>query len=278
MLAVALCLALAGPTGWAQESDSAGTTAAPPPPTSQPDAGGNGGSRKTENPLIDFLFFSITGWILIGIYVVFIAMLVWLFLDLRGAIMIPIDFLETFEDALSKRRFREAFEMAKADGSMLGRVMTAGMTRLQHGLQEGRDAAWAMIDSLKARKDHVIAYLAIIGTLGPLIGLVGTVSGMIESFGELGRGSSPNPARLADGISHALNATLVGIFLACLAIPSYSFFRNRLARITNDVSLMTDDLLTQMYYSSRRSTDAGTAPPKSVPPSTASVPTKPTEA
>ena len=57
-------------------------------------------------------------------------------------------------------------------GVRLGKVMTAGMTRLQHGLQEARDAAQAMIDSLKARKDHVLSYIAIIGTLGPLIGLV----------------------------------------------------------------------------------------------------------
>jgi biopolymer transport protein ExbB len=77
----------------------------------------------------------------------------------------------------------------------------------------------------------MVGYIAIIGTIGPLIGLVGTVSGMIQSFGELGRGGTPDPAKLADGISHALNATLVGIFLSCLAIPAYTFFNNRLDRI-----------------------------------------------
>jgi biopolymer transport protein ExbB len=223
------------------------------PPPAAPTAASD--ELTLGDPLLDFLLLSPTGWILDAIYLVFVAMLIWLLLDIRGGVMMPIDFIETMEDAIQKRRFKEAFEIARSDGSMLARVMTAGMTRLQHGLQEAREAAGAMVDSLRARKDHVVAYIAIIGTLGPLIGLVGTVSGMISSFGVLGRGGTPNPAQLAEGISHALNATLVGIFLACLAIPAYSFFRNRLARIANDVSLMTDDLLTQMYYSSRRPAD-----------------------
>ncbi len=243
-------------TPWAQAQD---TSPSPPAATKPAETSSDSTSSKSQsesestlNPLVEFLFFSFTGWVLIAIYLVFISLLVWLLLDLRGGTMMPVDFVEAFEDALSKRRFKDAFEMAKADNSMIGRVMTAGMSRLQHGLQEARDAASAMVDSLRARKDHILAFLAIIGTLGPLIGLVGTVSGMIDAFGELGRGGTPNPAKLAEGISHALNATLVGIFLACLAIPAYTFFRNRLARIANDISLMADDLLTQMYHSSRR--------------------------
>jgi len=222
-------------------------------------------THSSGSSLIEFLFFSIIGLLLLGIYFVFVALLVWLMLDLRGGAMMPVDFIETFEDAMNKRRYKEAFEMAKADHSMIGKVMTAGMTRLQHGLQEARDAALAMIESLKARKEHVIAYVAIIGTLGPLIGLVGTVSGMIDSFAELGRGGTPDPSKLAAGISHALNATLVGIFLSCLAIPAYSFFKNRLSRITIDASLMADDLLTQMYHSSRRPA-ADATPTKTVAP------------
>jgi biopolymer transport protein ExbB len=139
-----------------------------------------------------------------------------------------------------------------------------------------------MWDSLKARKEHILAYVAIIGTLGPLIGLVGTVSGMIQSFGELGHGGTPDPAKLAAGISHALNATLVGIFLSCLAIPSFSFFKNRLSRVTNDASLLVDDLLTQMYHNSRKAGgDVPAPPPPSIKPglpTQAAAPTKTAEA
>jgi biopolymer transport protein ExbB len=215
--------------------------------------------ETASEAMISFLFKSVTGYVLLLSYFSFIALLVWLLLDLRAGSIMPAEFVETFEEALSKRRYKEAFEMAKADGSMIGRVMTAGMTRLQHGLQEARDAAGAMVHSLKSRKDHILTYIAIMGTLGPLIGLVGTVSGMIQSFAELGSGGTPDPGKLAKGISHALNATLVGIFLSCMAIPAYSFYKNRLSRLTNDLSLLVDDLLTQMYHSSRRPASDATA-------------------
>ena len=76
---------------------------------------------------------------------------------------------------------------------------------------------------------------------------------MILSFMELGRpGSTPRPAKLADGISHALVVTLLGIALSVPAIFCHAFFRNRLIRISMDASNIADDLLTQMYHNSRK--------------------------
>src|SRR5439155_7306299 len=114
------------------------------------------------------------------------------------------------------------------------------------------------VESLRASKEQFITYLATIGTLGPMLGLVGTVYGMILSFMELGRpGSTPRPDKLADGISHAIVVTLLGIGLSVPAIFCHAFFRNRLIRISMDVSNIAEDLLTQMYHNSRRTgTDA----------------------
>src|SRR5262245_48122262 len=161
------------------------------------------------SPMVDFLFGSVTGIVLIAVYFSFVALLVWLAMDLRATTIMPAELVEALEDAMNKRKWKEAFGIVQADNSMLGRVLTAGMTRMQYGLEEARDAANAMWDSLKARKEHVLAYVAIIGTLGPLIGLVGTVSGMIQSFAKMSM-TAPKPSELAGGISHALNATLVG--------------------------------------------------------------------
>src|SRR5262249_17365428 len=108
-------------------------------------------------------------------------------------------------------------------------------------------------DSIRASKEQLIAYLGTIGTLGPMFGLVGTVYGMIKSFKVLSEpGVSPSPAKLAEGISHALVVTLVGVALSVPAIFCHAFFKNRLTRIEKETGNMADDLLTQMYHNSKR--------------------------
>jgi biopolymer transport protein ExbB len=192
------------------------------------------------------------GPLLLFVSIGLVALIVLLAMDLRMASCVPPGFVEDFTDTVNKRRFKEAYEMAKEDGSYLGRVMTTGMSRLQYGIDDAREAAFNMIESVKASKEQLITYLATIGTLGPMLGLVGTVYGMILSFMELGRGGTPSPAKLADGISHALVVTLLGVALSVPAIFFHAFFRNRLIRIAMDTSNIADDLLTQMYYISKK--------------------------
>jgi biopolymer transport protein ExbB len=181
-----------------------------------------------------------------------VALIVLLAMDLRMGMAIPPGFVEEFTDTVNKRQFKQAFDMARNDNSFVARVLTAGMGRLQYGIEDSREAAFNMVESVKASKDQLIAYLATVGTLGPMIGLVGTVYGMIKAFMELGGGGQVRADRLADAISEALVITLLGIALSVPAIFSHAVFRNRSIRISMDVSNIADDLLTQMYHNSKR--------------------------
>jgi biopolymer transport protein ExbB len=192
------------------------------------------------------------GTVLLLVSIGLVALIVLLAMDLRMSTAIPPGFVEDFADTVNRRKFKEAYDMAKEDGSFLGRVLTTGMGRLQYGIDDARTASSNMLESIRASKEQMITYLATIGTLGPMLGLVGTVLGMIMSFMELGRGGSPSPARLADGISHALVVTLLGVALSVPAIFCHAFFRNRLIRITTDTANIADDLLTQMYHNSKK--------------------------
>ncbi len=201
------------------------------------------------------------GSLLLIISTCLVALVILLLLDLRLSGAIPPAFVEDFTDTINKRKFKEAFEMAKDEPSYLGRVLTTGMGRLQYGLEDAREAANAMTESVKASKEQFITYLATIGTLGPLLGLVGTVYGMIQSFSVLGKTANPAASDLADGISHALSVTLLGVSISVPAIFFHAFFRNRLTRISMETGAVADDLLTQMYYNSKK---AAAAPPPTV--------------
>jgi biopolymer transport protein ExbB len=199
-------------------------------------------------------FGTVLGLVSLGL----VALIVILMMDLRMSLAIPPGFVDQFTEVVNRRQFKQAFDLCRSDNSFLARVLTAGMGRLQYGIEDAREAAINTVDSIRASKEQLINYLATIGTLGPMLGLVGTVFGMILSFMELSRGGAPRPEKLADGISHALVVTLIGIALAVPAIFCNAFFRNRLTRITMDTSNLADDLLTQMYHNSKK--PAATAP------------------
>ena len=196
------------------------------------------------------------GWIF-GIVLLFVSislvtLVVLLIMELRLDAAIPPSFVEEFTDTVNGKRFKEAYELAKEDPSFVARVLTAGMSRLQYGIEDAREASYSMLESVKAGKEQLIVYVATIGTLGPLIGLVGTVYGMILSFMTLSSGTQINAQQLADDISHALVITLLGIGLSVPAIFCHAFFKNRLTRLAHDAGTMADDLLTQMYYMSKK--------------------------
>jgi biopolymer transport protein ExbB len=211
------------------------------------------------NPIIHF-FVSIGimfGLLFAAISVGMVALIILLLLDLRMGEAVPTAFVDEFTSMVNKRQFKQAYDLCKSDSSFLARVLTAGMGRLQYGIEDAREAMFGMVDTVRANKDSWISYLATIGTLGPMLGLVGTVSGMVGAFRKLGEAAgAPDASSLAGEISHALVVTLVGVGVSVPAIFFYTFFKNRLTGITTNTTNLADDLLTQMYHNSKKATTA----------------------
>jgi biopolymer transport protein ExbB len=155
---------------------------------------GNGESIADEHIII---FMAKSAGIVFGPLLFFVslaltALIVLLMLDLRLEKSIPPAFVEEFTATVNARKFREAFELARNNDSAVGRVLTAGMSRLQYGIDDAREASMNMLESIRSSKEQLNNYTAVIGTLGPMLGLVGTVYGMIESFKVLGAGGRPS--------------------------------------------------------------------------------------
>jgi biopolymer transport protein ExbB len=233
----------------------------------QPQGGGeptadkkDGGHKGTPNMIVHIIesagiFF---GPLLALVSLALVALIVILAMELRMGLAIPPGFVDEFTDVVNRRQFKQAFDLCRNDNSFLARVLTAGMSRLQYGIEDARHNAYNMVDSIKSGKEQLINYLATIGTLGPMLGLVGTVYGMIQAFMVLSGGGRPDTSELAKGISHALVVTLLGIAISVPAIFCNTFFRNRLTRIVTDTANLGDDLLTQMYHNSKKGAPAPT--------------------
>ena len=261
-LVLAACLGLiwiaypSGRVAKAQDSDrksaasAAGATGARPDggPESEASASEPGGTRRDDGNE-SFLTWMIraSGWIGLLIAVMsfyLIALVVWMFLHYRTPVMAPGELVEDLQNLLDKASYNEAYHRLAEDESFLARVLGAGVRKLPAGLDQGRRAMELANEDVTMQMEHRTTYLATVGTLGPMIGLVGTVYGMIRSFQVIAvEGSSPQASQLAAGISTALFATLEGIALSIPAIYFYALFRNRIARMSLEVGMMAERLL-----------------------------------
>ncbi len=157
-----------------------------------------------------------------------VALVAKMFLDYRSTVTAPRGLVSDVEGLLDKRKYNEAYTRLVEDESFLARVLAAGVRKLPAGMTQAHRAMELANEDVTMQMEHRTTYLATVGTLGPMIGLVGTVYGMILAFRVIAQaGSSPQAADLAKGISTALFATLEGIAISIPAIYFYAMFRNR---------------------------------------------------
>ena len=158
--------------------------------------------------------------------------------------MLPSALVEGFDAHLVEKQYQEAYELAKADDSFLGRVLSAGLVKLSSGYEQAIEAMQEAGEEENMRLEHRLSYLALIGTISPMVGLFGTVWGMIDSFSVIAVSvASPKPADLAEGISKALFTTLVGLAIAIPAIAVYNILRNRIDRLVLEVGIVSEGLM-----------------------------------
>ncbi|MFH1746339.1 MAG: MotA/TolQ/ExbB proton channel family protein [Planctomycetota bacterium] len=184
-----------------------------------------------------------TYFILIG-SVVAIALIVEHFLTVRRTSISPIEQVKRAKEQIERRNFRECLDGMKKSSTFFARTMTAALLNARHGFDAMHEAAREKSGELSGRMFRKAEYLNIIGNLGPLLGLLGTVWGMIEAFGSLGGGGGEAGAgQLAIGISKALVNTLLGLALAIVGLGFFGVCRNRIDSLTVSSTVQALDLL-----------------------------------
>lgn len=188
-----------------------------------------------------------SGWIglvLLILSIYFVATVVRMFLELRSTVTLPIEVVEECENLLKGRDVQGVYKVVKGDDSFFSNVLSAGMTELQHGLGEAREAIDRVSDAEIVEMEKKISMLAVLGTLGPMIGLLGTLKGMIGAFSVIAMSDTQMKAsEVAGNISEALVLTFEGVGLSVPAIYFYALFRNRIASLSTEATLFADEFL-----------------------------------
>jgi biopolymer transport protein ExbB len=213
------------------------------------DAGGDAAPSKGSNLLVYIA--EACGWIFGPVFLllsfILVALLVMCFLQIRKAILLPPTLSEQFEQHLEAKEYQPAYELAKNDDSYLGHVLAAGMGKLQSGYPAAMTAMEEAQGEEQMKLEHKISYVSLIGALAPMLGLLGTVTGMVSSFKQIADnpGVAPKPDQLAAGISTALVTTLIGLWIAIPAILFFQLFKNWLEEINSDASEETQRLMSR---------------------------------
>ena len=197
---------------------------------------------------------------------VLVALIAMNIMNLRRENFLPPAFIEAFEQKLQQKDYQGAYELAKADDSYLGKVLTGGMARLSKGYEEAVAGMQEAGDEESMNLDHKLSYIGLIVTTAPMLGLLGTVQGMIASFRVIATSdTSPKPKDLAEGIATALFTTLEGLVVAIPAIFAFGLFKNKIARLTFEVGQVAETLMSRFSTLGKRPAGPAAGPAPAAP-------------
>jgi biopolymer transport protein ExbB len=182
-------------------------------------------------------------WPLIFASIIALAIIIERAYTLRSRLINPPNLLEQTLDNLRRHGINADILRALAEGSPMGRVFAAGLRSMNGSRELMKESLEEAGRSVAHELERYLTALDTIATVAPLLGLLGTVIGMIEIFGAQSPGGG-NPAKLAHGISIALYNTAFGLIVA---IPSMIFYRYYRARV--------DALLVEMEQQALRLVD-----------------------
>lgn len=166
------------------------------------------------------------------------------FIVTRRSTIIPPEQMKRAKQLIERRAFRECFDLLKGSSTFFAQTMSAALMHARHGFEAMQNAATEKAGELSGRMFRKVEYLNILGNLGPLMGLLGTVWGMIIAFGRLGEGGGEAGAgELARGISLALVNTLLGLGLAIIGIGFFGVCRNRVDALSTEATVKVRDMM-----------------------------------
>ena len=180
------------------------------------------------------------------------ALVVRALLAVQRSNFIPEDLVNGIETSLAENNPQAAAELVKADESFLGNLLNAGLGQLTKGKEAVLESMQVAGDAETMRVEHLIGYIALIGNIAPMVGLLGTVQGMVTSFGTIASSpQTPKPSALAGGIVQALYTTLVGLWLAIPAIVIYNILRNMIQKQIMQAGTKGEELIEKFQQAAK---------------------------
>jgi len=211
------------------------------PATAKAEGEEGGKHKKTVMELFEAT--GLVGYLMVGVSVIGTALCIQYGVQLTRERLAPTALAEELEGLMNEGNYDESIELCDANGGYLATLIADGL-RLRHAGYELMIGSLEQAVAEEAFKVQAkISYLSLLGNVAPLLGLLGTVTGMISSFQVIETLKAPTPGDLAKGVYESLVNTTMGLFIAIIFLTAYFFFKNKVTKMTLSVNLQAVDML-----------------------------------
>ena len=216
--------------------------------------------QSALDKVIKFVDYALIG-LIISLSIVGLTLILQGFIRNREAVLMPPATTETIRNMIQAKQFKELMEFTENDPSFVSQSLNPALKRAP-SFSSMKEAMETAIGEQTAQRFRGIEYLNIIGNLGPLLGLLGTVLGMILAFRAMNAAEgNASPAQLAGGIATALMHTFLGLALAVPCLACFGILRTIVDRLTVRGALVAEELLLLIKPAEARQQPAGVPAP-----------------
>ncbi len=202
------------------------------------------GSNKSAMEL--FQATGLVGWMMVIVSMTGTALVIEHLVNIRREKLAPTPLAQDLQALIEEEQYDEAVELCDQEGGYLSNLVGAAL-RLRHaGYQEMINSLEAAANEETFKMQTKISYLSLIGNIGPLLGLLGTVTGMITAFQKIERLKAPTPKDLASGVYESLVNTTMGLFIGITFLTCYFLYKNKVTKMCLSINLQAVDLLKSM--------------------------------
>ncbi len=162
--------------------------------------------------------------------------------------IIPVSLADTIENQGDAADLKEKVKtLSEAERTVLGELVQVVLGHSSMAKHENVEAVQAAARQIGGRMERGLTSLALIAELGPLLGLLGTVHGMLRLFRDVATHGMSDPAMISHGIFEALHATFAGLAVAVPALIAYMYLRRRIDNLSLELERHVNELLTRLY-------------------------------
>jgi len=245
--------------GTAPAAAAASTPAPPPVEATKPDD-----EKAKASGLLEILKAGgLVGVVIMLLSVGAVALVIEHIMTIREQVLMPPGMADEVRELLAHGKLGAAQQRCRREPSFLGFVLEAGMGEVDGGWTAVEKATEDAIADQSARLFRKIEYLSVIGNIAPMLGLLGTVIGMIMAFREVATTQgAARAADLAGGIYQALITTVEGLIVAIPALAAFAVFRNRVDQLVAETAYVTQHAFAPLKRRGGRgkATSAGPSP------------------